>query len=115
MNTSIKKSAIAAAMAAGVILTVIGSAAPAIASDAWTTNVSCGVGYKCSISSNTSTGVTYFLDHVTKATFATSGSHSWVGSVSAGSHPVTEITMGSGIFYSHSANCYCPPGVTCGA
>lgn len=87
-----------------------GVAAPALA-DGWGTNISCGTNNRCQISSTTTGATQYLVDSVLKASWGSGGSHSWNGSVSAGSH---SVIISASTISTHNAYCYCPSGSTCG-
>ena len=110
-KTNYRVVSFASAVALAIASTLI--ATPAAHADGWARTLTCGMNYKCAMSSTTSAGVTYFLNGLQKANWATGGPHSWSGSVGAGTH--TASMGSSGSFSAHNATCYCPSGGHCRA
>lgn len=100
-------------IAAAIAVALGGIGIQPAAADGWARTLSCGSNYTCSITTNTSAGVTHYVNGAFNKSWSTSGSHT------STKHPVggtvTASAGTSGIFYSHTASCYCPPGQICGS
>lgn len=87
-------------------------AAPASAAPDWYESLhTCGVNYRCSITTNSTAGATHQINYVTTGSWTTSGLHSSSKAVPAGTSRAIASTPGN--FSSKSSSCYCPGGASC--
>lgn len=106
-----RKKSIGAVLVAAAVMGGFLFAGPANAAEGWSRDLECGTNYRCAMNSNTSAGVSYYVDGALKVSWGTGGAHSWSGPIGAGAHTASMGT--SGTFTSHTARCYCPSGTSC--
>lgn len=108
---AVKKRALVVVPLTAVAMSLFGI--PAANAEGFARVLNCGSNFRCQVNTNTSASVNHSVNGVQTGTWSTGGFHSSSRQPVGGS--VTASAGTPGVFYSATASCACPPGVTCGS